>query len=139
MRVWVRDLAATEVKGKVRDDQEVVGNSGPAESVWVSKAEEGDGEREGFTLETLVVLRAVGPPDSSKARVLAESGASGEVLRAGSVPAAPSLEGEGWAWAEVGLVTFPGLAVFLGVMRKGVPVIRGAVSLCVENVLEPDP
>lgn len=139
MPVWVCDLAATEVKGEVRDDGDVVGNSGPTESVWVSKAEEGDGERNGFTLEMLLMLRAVGPPDSSKARVLAVSGAPGEVLRAGSIPVVPSPEGEGRARAEVGLGMFPALAVFLGVMRKGVPVIRGVVSLCIENLLEPDP
>lgn len=139
---WVCDLAAAEVKVEARDDREAAGNSGPAESVLVSsEAGEGDGKREVLILETLVMLRVVGPPAGSDARVLGVSGASGEVLEASTLPTVPSPGGEGWARAEVKVVTLPEApaAVFLGVMGKRVPAVREEVTVCTENVLEADP
>lgn len=139
---WVCDLAAAEEKAEARDDRLAAGNSGPAESVLVSsEAGEGDGEREVLILETLVMLRVVGPPDGSDASVLGMSGASGEVLGASTLPTVPSPEGEGRARAEVKVVTLPEApaAVFLGVMGKGVPADREEVTVCAEKVLEADP
>lgn len=94
----------------------------------LSSADPTDGAAVG--LLRVLVLRAVFPGDEDTCRA----------LRASSLPAVPSPEGEGRAWAEVGLATPPALAaVFLGVMRKGVRVIRGEVTPHTETVLEPDP
>lgn len=119
--------------------------------VWVSCETEVVGDV-AFTPVTLVILTVLGPPDHSEAKSLAVgmvgvSVVSEEVLRAWTLPAVPSPDGE-----EVALLTRLVLvATVLSVLDKettelgsvlfvlsGAPVVMEEVTLWTENVLDPD-